>query len=153
MKNLFSLIVLTSFIFLTSCTKEELFDTSTNPIEAAEPTSKAMVAQAAKLSNPTAESRSGSNPVPVTKISSAVEGSTLAVVFSTAHNFTDANIEATQNLDFTDANGNTVSLTFSVSSYSGSDGAITVSYAIGGNNLGGLDLGDTQIVIEDIMVD
>jgi len=142
-----SFFAIITLLFLTSCTKEEILQPH-NETDAAVLVAAETIQRTAPTTSSTA-SADGSSEIPVTKVTSSVGEGLLVVDFSASHNFIDADLEATQTLDFTDANNNVITLTFQVNGYNGGDGTIQVAYAIGGNDLSGLELGDAQIIIED----
>ena len=79
--------------------------------------------------------------------------SELTVNYSGTHNFANDVIRSTQVVRFTNAQGQAVSLTLAVRSYSAANESLQVSYALGGNNLSGLTIATSQsIVIEDFII-
>ncbi len=135
MNNLMSIIALTTLLFFASCTKEALHTPETNTIGA--------IAE-----------RSTTIQLPVARVSSSEESGEYTVDFTGSYDFTDSVLEPTQYLNFDDGNGNISTLTFSVISFTGSNGALNAVFAIGSNDLTGLSLTEMQeIVIEDQIIE
>ena len=154
MKNLFSLIVVTAVLLFASCSKEALLEPEFVAPASIEKFEKKGKFQPEAIAISEASSFENTIEIPVTTVSSSISGSELMVDFIGNHDFTESNLETTQTLDFTDTHSNTVTLTFGVNSYTGTDGALDVTFAIGGNSLSGLVLvSSQQIIIEDTIMD
>ena len=147
-----SLFVFAALLLLTSCSKEEMLSTELaqiNPIESVE-----KIDQHSKNQTIYNIASADGNSVPVSKISSEVVGEELIVDFSSSHNFTDADLAATQTIDFVDGSGKVSTLTFEVISYTGGNGDLQANFTIGGNDLSGLTIVVAQqIVIEDVIME
>ena len=150
MKNLFGLITLSTFLFFASCSKEALIEPQ-NAVS----TNIEMISQIADDSNikTPVETTTNVNGIDVTVGFHFSTPTVLNIDFTSSHDFTGSNIETTQTIDFLDGKGDTVSLTFGVNSYTGSNGILDVSLAIGGNDLSGLGIKTSQIVIEDMTME
>ena len=151
MKNLKSLFVFATLLLLASCSKEPILQTeelSVNPMHAVE-----KINQQSKNKQHISINSADGTSVPVTTISSTVAGEDLVVDFSSSHNFIDADLEATQTLEFVDGGGRVTRLTFDVNYYTGGNGDLQANFAIGGNDLSGLTIVVAQeIIIDDEMV-
>lgn len=151
MKNLMSFFALTTLLFFASCSKEALIQPETAAAIEIE-TVNSMVQKSDTSMPLESPSHARDNGINVTVSSQSSDGVELIVNFASSHNFTDSNLESTQNIDFTNGNGNTITLTFGVNSYSGGNGTLTVNFTIGGNDLTGLEMKTAQIVIEDTLI-
>ncbi len=151
MKNLMSFFALTTLLLFASCSKEALIQPET--VAAAEIETVSSMSQKSDTPMPLeTTSHARGNGINVTVTSQSSDAVELVVDFTSNHDFTDSNIEATQTIDFTDGSGNTVTLTFGVNSYSGGNGTLNVHLAMGGNDLTGLEIKTTQIVVEDDVI-
>ncbi|MFK7773526.1 MAG: hypothetical protein AB8F94_15355 [Saprospiraceae bacterium] len=148
MKNLMSFFVLTTLLFFASCSKDALIQPETAAAADVE-TVNSMVQKSDTPMSLGTPSHSRNNGINVTVSSQSSDGVDLMIDFTSAHDFTDRDLASTQTIDFTDGNGNTVSLTFGVNSYSGGNGTLDVNLAIGGNDLTGLGMKTAQIIVED----
>ena len=150
MKNLMSFFAIVSILLLTSCTKDNML---LEPIvDQTTETDEQAYMQDASSTMPMAQARGGSNEIAVTTSSSFQTPTELNISFTSSHDFTSTVIESTQEIDFEDGKGDTVTISFSVNSYSGGNGTLDVTLALGGNDLTGLTIKDAQIVIEDEII-
>lgn len=143
-----SFFALTTILFFASCSKEAIIQPETiaqTDVELA----NSLLQKTNEFMSLENTPHSNANGINVTVTSQSTEGVGLTVDFTSSHDFTDSNLEATQNIDFTDGSGNTVTLTFGVNSYSGGNGTLQVNFAMGGNDLTGLGIKTTQIIVED----
>ena len=150
MKNLISFFAIVSLFFFASCSKDATLEYQTEvPVS----TTTEVLASTIAFPNPIEESAGRSNEVAVTTISAFQTSSELSTNFSSSHDFSDSILENIQTLEFTDAGGNTVTMSFSVNSFSGQNGLLQVSFAKGSNDLTGLELKDNQVIIEDVIME
>ena len=153
MKNLISIFTFATILFFTACTKETMLlpeNASPDTIESFNSTKKS--------TNTTAESNveftSFSSQLEVSVISYTVAGNELLVDFSGSYDFSEVTLEDTQHLVLVDANGNQSTLSFEVSHFTGSNELLQTTFAVGGNNLFGLELTEVQsIIIEDVIME
>ncbi len=150
MKNLFALLVLAFTLVLTSCTKEELIIEDSAAVQTAAITE----IELPEIEDDVVLASVGQNSVEVTYVSYTLVGNQLIVDFTSNHSFFGVELEENQTLEFTDNNGGSSTLNFTVNDYTYSGGTLQVDFNLNGNNLGGLDMKSTQyIVIEDELVD
>ena len=154
MKNLIALFTLATFLFLTSCAKEEIIQPDATPETVTEIEAKTSTTGISLGDQTDADAKGSSSTVAVTTDSYSIVGNELIVDFSSNHDFSTSIVEATQQLEFVDMGGNTSTLTFQINSHTGGNGYLDVAFAIGGNDLSGLGMEVGQgIVIEDILMD
>ena len=131
MKNSISFFAILVTLLFASCTKETIHIPETNDLGVI--TERSIVIE-----------------IEVTEITNSRVGDELLIDFQGAFDFSEAVLEPTQHLKFEDVNGNESTLTFQVNSFAGSNGTLDVNFAVGSNNLIGLDLvGVQEIIIED----
>ena len=131
MRNIFVFSFFAILFLVTSCTKEPILIPETNDL--------GVVAE-----------RSITIEIEVTEITNSRIGGELLIDFQAAYDFSEAVLEPTQYLNFVDGSGNQSTLSFQVNSFTGSNGALDVNFAVGANNLNGLELlGLQEIIIED----
>ena len=151
MKNLFSLITLSTLLFFASCSKEAIVKPQISDTTDIQMVGK--ITDDTTINGPIVNTSnadgSGINVIISSHFSIPTE---LNIYFTSSHNFTDGVIEPTQTLEFVDGNGNTVTLTFGVNSYTGGNGTLAVSLAIGGNDLTGLGVKASQVIVEDVIM-
>lgn len=152
MKNLLNLIALTTLLFFASCSKEAILEPQTLNVEKTETAAEAF--SETKNTTPTITVNDAVIQINVEKITATATAGEYFVGFSSTHDFSNEILEANQDLDFTDQNGNETTLSFTVNSSNGGAGWLEVTFSIGGNDLSGLDLKSQQkIVTEDIVID
>jgi len=152
MKNLMSFFALTTLLIFASCSKEAIIQPETIAVTNVE-TVNSSVQNSEILMPFETTSHAQGDEINVTVVSQSADGVDLVIDFTSSHDFTDGNIESTQTIDFTDAKGDPVTLTFGVNSFSGGNGTLNVNLAIGGDDLSGLGMKTTQIITEDIAMD
>ena len=131
MKNYFVFSLFTILFLVTSCSKEPILIPETNDLGVI--TERSIVIE-----------------IEVTEITNSRVGDEFLIDFQGAFDFSEAVLEPTQHLKFEDVNGNESTLTFQVNSFAGSNGTLDVNFAVGSNNLIGLDLvGVQEIIIEE----
>lgn len=92
--------------------------------------------------------------IEVSEFSHTTDNGNLSVSFNSNFDFSEAVVEPSQVLKFSDGSGNVSALNFDVTSFDGSNGSLSMQFAIGGNNLSGLALLDVQeIIIEDLQIE
>ena len=146
MKNLISLFILAIVLVFTSCGKEDLpqprnidvYTTETFDLETDED-------QTAIQSNNNLAALITS--VEVHTISSTMSGGELLVDFSSTYDFTGVELESSQVLVFTDANGNESNLTFLVNDYNYDNNVLSVDFDLAAHSLSGLTLKNLQYII------
>ena len=158
MKNLLSIFVF-AVIFLTSCSKESLIVPTTEDIQTFEEETSWTDVEDDSFGDvqamvvPDMPAASITLQIQVARISEAQTSGEYTVDFSANYDFTDVVLENTQYLDFTDANGDPTTLTFNVNDFEGGVDNLSVTFAMGGNNLSGLTLATMQeIIIDDIVM-
>ena len=153
MKNLIAFFALSTLLFFASCSKEALIQPETEDVSADIEMVKEMVADSKTQALMIISSSAKGDGKEVTVISNNSTFTTLDISFTSSYDFTGSTLASTQTIDFTDGSGNTVSLTFGVNSYSGGNGTLDVSLALGGNDLTGLGMKSAQIIVDDIIMD
>lgn len=134
MRNLISYFALVIVLFFASCTKEALVIPQNGQIEQIETRSQTITLQ-------------------ISEISSSDDGVEYTINFSSNYDFSDAVLESTQYLNFTDENENTSTLSFQLEQSTAATEGLTVVYLIGSNDLAGLELtGMQEIIIEDDII-
>ena len=135
----FFVIIIIGIIFFASCSKDSIaigLELPSNQIEM------------------TVGERSTSVEIFVQEVSSSEVGGQLTVNFSANYDFTEAILESTQHLNFVDPNNNLSTLTFQVDSFTGLNGDLQVVFAVGTNNLAGLNMtGAQEVIIEDLHIE
>lgn len=156
MKNLLSIFVFAVLVLSTSCSKETLVVPQIDSLEFVEEQldGKTITGDASvepqTLETQETTSASVTLQIQVDEVSSSQVSGELLVDFSSNYDFTETVLEDTQYLDFEDANGNVSTLTFTVNSYTGDVNSLDVAFAIGSNDLTGLELLSRQdIIIHD----
>ena len=144
------LFIFTSLILLSSCMKEELeiiYEKSTS-IETKDLQSESINYTRLNSEEEVSVNTSfKSKSTEVTVITSSQSESEIIVQFDGDYNFSNAFIFGIQLLDFVDGNGKNSTLSFDVNGYQGANGSLDVTYAIGGNDLTGLDLKTSQSIV------
>ena len=134
MKNYFVFSLFTILFLVTSCSKEPILIPETNDLGVI--TERSIVIE-----------------IEVTEITNSRVGDELLIDFQGAFDFSEAVLEPTQHLKFEDVNGNESTLTFQVNSFTGGNGSLNTAFAIGSNNLIGLELvGLQEIIIEEDII-
>ncbi len=147
MKNQMFLFLAFAFVLLcTSCNKEELLE----PQDPA-PTTIDYVSDNGDSTG--ASTRNTVIQITVQKTAVVQTTNQLNVTVSSSYDLSDVTLESSQTLTFADANNNETSLSFDVVNFVGAVGSLQANFSIGGNNLTGLELKDSQrIIIEDDLV-
>lgn len=169
MKNLIALFTVALFLVFTSCTKEEIMEVE--PVSIQNSTSQASTmylglepeedlpqASVARINARTEQSDDTNfaqvTEVEVSKVSLSQGGDELLVYFESDSDFSNSTLSIIQYLDFVDSNNTDQTLHFGVNGFAYDNGILEATFAIGTNNLTGLQLKELQyIIIEDITVD
>lgn len=160
MKNLVIFFFLASVILFSSCAKESIILPELNETSALENQNvlnpdKEEGLETPFLSNAEQENISASVilQIQVSRITEQQLSGQYLIDFSANYDFTEIILEDTQHLDFTDANGNPSTLTFSVNDFAGDVNSLSVNFAIGSNSLSGLTfLALQEVIVEDIIM-
>lgn len=156
MKNLITLFILAFFLVFTSCTKEELILEPATIVETeiVEQTMHSGRNEVKPFEDSMGESYMTVNEVQIFQTSSFIENDELVIDFLTTNDFSNETLETTQHLDFIDTAGNSSTLTFTINNYTDSPGHLYVAYALGTNDVTGLQLKNIQyIIIQDTVID
>lgn len=149
MKNLISFLSILAVLFFTSCTKEEVPQNgrTIESVGAFWSTIDVLKAEGE------AAERSTVLQIAVSNVFVQANSGVLETTFSSNYDLTGIELEPIQYLDFEDANGNTVLLTFEVVSHVAGNGVLEADFSIGSNNLSGLTLKEVQdiIIIDDFI--
>ncbi|MGK0365863.1 MAG: hypothetical protein ACI85O_002933 [Saprospiraceae bacterium] len=153
-----SFIVLVTALVFTSCSKETIILSETDNLQTVidqdTDFDAATVYHITKSTDNEAMKKSRITIILEATVTSASPAANEYFVdFSVNHDCTKSEVVADQTLDFSDAVGKLVSLTFRVNSYTASNGALQLVFDLGGHNLSGLALKTAQeIVIEEILI-
>ncbi len=158
MKNLMSFIVLATILVFSSCSKETITLSETDNLQQVINQDTDFDGKEIFLDTETADEESMEKAGITVKLQATVTSESQVngkyyVNFSVNHDCTKSVLLANQTLLFTNAQGQSVSLTFAVNSYTGSNGTLQVVFDLGSHNLSGLALKTAQdIVIEELTI-
>lgn len=148
MKNFTSFLTIVAILFFASCDKED----SQSAVDAATKFGATWNAIEIPGFHGGATTRSTVLQINVSKVMVQQSSGDLLTDLSSEYDLTGVRLEDDQYLRFEDANGNESVLTLTTNSYLGSNGALTASFAIGGNDLTGLTLKTEQFIIIDELI-
>lgn len=156
MKTIIFCVLSITILLTTSCTEESLLAIEVNPSLAEH--NEALTAikdlDTRKIGWETSLEE-GDTTIQLQHITATTYTATneLKVDYSGEFDFTGAVLESTQQLDFLNAQGNPVTLYFTVNDYTENNTDLEVIFALGSRDLTGWELKEAQqIVIEDVIV-
>ena len=153
-----SFIALATILVFTSCAKETIIlpetDDFQNVVEHDVDFNETSVSYISKFADNQTSNKSLITLMLQASVTSVSQvGGEYIVDFSVNHDCIDSEVVVNQTVNFTDANGKIVPLTFQVNSYTGSYDALQVALDHSGHNLSGLTMKTAQdIVIEEMVV-
>lgn len=155
MKNLIALFTLALLIALTSCTNDTFLQPEIEPQSdiQTEETNTTMHHTSLDIEMEEEIEYTVVNHLQVNKVTYSEVDGELHIDFSSNHDFTSDVLEPDQQLTFVDNTNTEFTYDFTVNSFSGSNGSLSVAYAMNSQDLTGLQLKLTQyiIIVEEIV--
>ena len=156
MKTILLVVISLTTLFFTSCTEESVLQT--DPISSYQITGDESVVMNRQQDNQVPHEsylETRDSLIQVQVAGTTIQSSTdeFIVDFTSSFDFTNAQLETSHELDFEDAQGNSVTLSFFLNHSSSQSATLQVTYDLEERNLTELALKETQmIIVQDIII-